>query len=263
MDIGVKALGTVAKRGEKNGAGEADVPVSFGGVTFMPGRCLVADEDGVIVLPEGVAPSDIDTRRRRAWRLFDSHDTRPRTLYRQDRRRAYRASARRPRQPAAVRRSPGAQRIHQPAGVLGAARGAPARCGGRGTRWRSSTTSIRRRPVRTLAIADAAKREAGELPRRELPRVRHRALRHARQAAGHRARRRHRAGLRAARHGRSPPATATRPRTARWARLGSASARREIEHLLATQTLVYTACSDRCASRSTARSARASPPRTW
>jgi regulator of ribonuclease activity A len=62
MDIGVKALGTVARRGEKTGGGEADVPVSFGGVAFVPGRYVVADEDGVIALPEGMAPSDIDTR---------------------------------------------------------------------------------------------------------------------------------------------------------------------------------------------------------
>jgi regulator of ribonuclease activity A len=61
MDIGVKALGTVAKRGERRGGGAIDVPVTFGGVTFVPGRHVVADEDGVIVLPEGVAPSDIDT----------------------------------------------------------------------------------------------------------------------------------------------------------------------------------------------------------
>lgn len=59
MDIGVKALGTVPKRGQRTGAGEVDVPVSFGGVTFTPGRRLVADEDGVIVLPEGLTESDI------------------------------------------------------------------------------------------------------------------------------------------------------------------------------------------------------------
>ena len=59
MDIGVKALGTVPKRGERSGAGEQDVPVSFGGVTFTPGRRLVADDDGVIVLPEGVTEADI------------------------------------------------------------------------------------------------------------------------------------------------------------------------------------------------------------
>jgi len=56
MDIGVKALGTVAKRGEKNGGGEADVPVTFGGATFVPGRYVVADDDGVVVLPEGMTP---------------------------------------------------------------------------------------------------------------------------------------------------------------------------------------------------------------
>jgi regulator of ribonuclease activity A len=59
MDIGVKALGTVARRGERTGAGEVDVPVEFGGVTFTPGRRLVADEDGVIVLPEGLTENDI------------------------------------------------------------------------------------------------------------------------------------------------------------------------------------------------------------
>jgi regulator of ribonuclease activity A len=61
MDIGVKALGTVSKRGERTGAGEVDVPVSFGGITFTPGRRLVADDDGVIVLPEGVTEASIRT----------------------------------------------------------------------------------------------------------------------------------------------------------------------------------------------------------
>ncbi|HQD83286.1 MAG TPA: ribonuclease E activity regulator RraA, partial [Quisquiliibacterium sp.] len=60
MDIGVKALGTVPRRGERTGAGEADVPVTFGGVTFTPGHRLVADDDGVIVLPAGLTEDDID-----------------------------------------------------------------------------------------------------------------------------------------------------------------------------------------------------------
>lgn len=60
MDIGVKALGTVPKRAALTGTGACDVPVRFGGVTFTPGRRLVADEDGVVVLPEGLTEADID-----------------------------------------------------------------------------------------------------------------------------------------------------------------------------------------------------------
>lgn len=60
MDIGVKALGTAPRRADIGGPGEADVAVAFGGVTFMPGQRLVADEDGVVVLPIGVIESDID-----------------------------------------------------------------------------------------------------------------------------------------------------------------------------------------------------------
>ena len=59
IPIGVKALGTVPRRGERTGAGEVDVPVQFGGITFTPGRRLVADEDGVIVLPHGLTEADI------------------------------------------------------------------------------------------------------------------------------------------------------------------------------------------------------------
>jgi len=59
MDIGVKALGTVPRRGERTGAGEVDVPVHFGGITFTPGHRLVADVDGVIVLPAGLTEADI------------------------------------------------------------------------------------------------------------------------------------------------------------------------------------------------------------
>lgn len=54
MDVGVKGLGAHPRRGEKSGKGERDVPVTFGGATFVPGRWVVADEDGVVVLPKGM-----------------------------------------------------------------------------------------------------------------------------------------------------------------------------------------------------------------
>jgi regulator of ribonuclease activity A len=58
--IGVKALGTVPKRGSRTGAGERDVPLHFGGVTFTVGDHLVADADGVVVLPPGLTAADIE-----------------------------------------------------------------------------------------------------------------------------------------------------------------------------------------------------------
>ena len=60
MDIGVKALGTVPRRGERTGEGEVDVPVHFGGITFTPGHRLVADEDGVVVLPAGITEAGVN-----------------------------------------------------------------------------------------------------------------------------------------------------------------------------------------------------------
>ncbi len=51
LGLGVKALGSNPRPSRKGGAGEIDVPVTFGGVTFTPGAPLYADEDGVIVLP--------------------------------------------------------------------------------------------------------------------------------------------------------------------------------------------------------------------
>lgn len=59
MDIGVKALGTIPRRADIGGRGEMDLPVHFGGITFIPGARLVADEDGVIVLPQGLTESNI------------------------------------------------------------------------------------------------------------------------------------------------------------------------------------------------------------
>jgi regulator of ribonuclease activity A len=47
--IGVRALGTVPRKSEKKGRGERDVPLTFGGVTFLPGEWLYADADGIVV----------------------------------------------------------------------------------------------------------------------------------------------------------------------------------------------------------------------
>jgi regulator of ribonuclease activity A len=51
LGLGVKALGSNPRPSGKAGAGKTGVPVSFGGITFTPGARLVADPDGVIVLP--------------------------------------------------------------------------------------------------------------------------------------------------------------------------------------------------------------------
>ncbi len=50
LAVGIKALGTNPRPSRKAGAGEVDVPVEFGGVTFEPGAMLYSDDDGVVVL---------------------------------------------------------------------------------------------------------------------------------------------------------------------------------------------------------------------
>lgn len=49
IDIGVRALDTHPQKSVKRNVGERDLAVTFGGVTFHPGECLYADEDGVLV----------------------------------------------------------------------------------------------------------------------------------------------------------------------------------------------------------------------
>jgi regulator of ribonuclease activity A len=51
LDIGVKALGTNPRKSAKTGVGHRDLPVSFGGALFTPGREVVSDADGIVVLP--------------------------------------------------------------------------------------------------------------------------------------------------------------------------------------------------------------------
>jgi regulator of ribonuclease activity A len=49
LDIGIKALGSNPRKSAKEGAGETDVPVTFGGARFEPGAHLYSDEDGIVV----------------------------------------------------------------------------------------------------------------------------------------------------------------------------------------------------------------------
>jgi regulator of ribonuclease activity A len=50
IEIGIKALGTNPRKSGKTGAGERDVVVYLGGVTFVPGDVLHSDDDGIVVV---------------------------------------------------------------------------------------------------------------------------------------------------------------------------------------------------------------------
>jgi regulator of ribonuclease activity A len=52
MEVGLKALGAIPLRADRDAIGEIDIPTAFGGVIFTPGDWLYADADGVIVSAE-------------------------------------------------------------------------------------------------------------------------------------------------------------------------------------------------------------------
>ena len=51
MDIGVKAIGTCPRKSNKRNTGERDIVLEMFGVIIKPNQFLVADEDGVVLLP--------------------------------------------------------------------------------------------------------------------------------------------------------------------------------------------------------------------
>lgn len=55
LPLGIKALGTCPRKTDKRGQGLVDVPLRIGGIDLEPGALLVADADGVILLPPGSA----------------------------------------------------------------------------------------------------------------------------------------------------------------------------------------------------------------
>ncbi len=49
LPLGVRALATNPKKSVKRNEGSRDLSINFGGVDFVPGQWLYADEDGVLV----------------------------------------------------------------------------------------------------------------------------------------------------------------------------------------------------------------------
>lgn len=49
LGIGIKALGTNPRKSTKTGAGERDVTIELGGITFVAGEIAYSDDDGIVV----------------------------------------------------------------------------------------------------------------------------------------------------------------------------------------------------------------------
>lgn len=57
LDIGIHALAPIPVSADENNAGESDIPVNFGGVTFFPEDYIYADLTGIILSQE---PLDLE-----------------------------------------------------------------------------------------------------------------------------------------------------------------------------------------------------------
>lgn len=49
MDLGVQALRTIPIKSNRQGRGDLNIAITFGGVTFHPGEFVYADNNGIIV----------------------------------------------------------------------------------------------------------------------------------------------------------------------------------------------------------------------
>jgi regulator of ribonuclease activity A len=54
LDIGIQALAAIPVVADSKDIGETDLPVNFGGVTFLPDDHLYADTTGVILSPDAL-----------------------------------------------------------------------------------------------------------------------------------------------------------------------------------------------------------------
>ncbi len=57
LDLGVQAINTHPMKTEKRGLGDLNVTVTFGGVDFIPGEYVYADNNGVIVANQALSMS--------------------------------------------------------------------------------------------------------------------------------------------------------------------------------------------------------------
>jgi regulator of ribonuclease activity A len=57
MNLGVKALGTCPRKSLKRNTGERDAVLEMFGVVIKPDMLIVADEDGVVVVPHPLSAS--------------------------------------------------------------------------------------------------------------------------------------------------------------------------------------------------------------
>lgn len=57
LDIGIQAMASIPVGADGHSVGEVEVPVNFGGVTFLPLDHIYADNTGIILSPE---PLDLD-----------------------------------------------------------------------------------------------------------------------------------------------------------------------------------------------------------
>ena len=71
LDIGIQALASIPVGADDNDIGELQVPVNFGGVTFLPADYVYADTTGVILSPE---PLDIEDEGDYDGEFDDSED---------------------------------------------------------------------------------------------------------------------------------------------------------------------------------------------
>lgn len=60
LDIGIHALAPIPVSADESTAGESDVPVNFGGVTFFPEDYIYADLTGIILSQEPLDLDDLD-----------------------------------------------------------------------------------------------------------------------------------------------------------------------------------------------------------
>jgi regulator of ribonuclease activity A len=58
MNIGIRALNISPVKSLKRNSGDIDIPVKFGGVTFISGDYVYVDTDGILVIKRNLVKSN-------------------------------------------------------------------------------------------------------------------------------------------------------------------------------------------------------------